>query len=153
MDFIMMKNSILTLLCFALFLVNPQKAQAQAGGGDDIFAESMTDALTVASIGGIGAILGLSTLSFVEEPSEHLKNIVVGGAIGIIVGVAVVAYKQASVSKDLYQESAFLSPSETPEMTTAMRNSWHNKNHYQINDGLGTNSASTVPGVNFQFSF
>lgn len=149
----MMKNSILTILCFALFLVNPRKVQAQAGGGNDIFAESMTDAITVAACGGIGAVLGLSTLSFVEEPSEHLKNIVVGGAIGIIIGVGVVAYKQANVSKDLYQDGAFLSPSETPEMTTAMRNTWHAKNHYQINDGLGTNPALTVPGVNLQFSF
>lgn len=124
-----------------------------AGGGDDIFASSMTDAITVAAIGGFGAVLGLSTLSFVDEPSEHLKNIVVGGAIGVIVGVGVVAFKQANVSKDLYQDGAFNSPSENPDMTTAMRTAWHKRNHYQINGNLGKENSVNMPGVNFQFSF
>jgi hypothetical protein len=149
----MIKNFILSLLCLAVFTFNPQKSFAQGEGTDDIFAQSMNDIITVGACGGIGAVLGLSTLSFVDEPGDHLKNIVVGGAIGIIIGVGVVAYKQANVSKDVYQNNAFLSPSQTPEMTTAMRNSWHSKNHYQINDNLGKDNATSMPGVNFQFSF
>lgn len=153
MGFIMIKKCILSILCLALFYLNPEKVYAQGGAEDDIFAQSMNDIITVGACGGIGAVLGLSTLSFVEEPSEHLKNIVVGGAIGIIIGVGVVAFKQANVSKDIYQQGAILSPSEQPQMTTAMRNTWHQKNHYQINDNLGKDSSITMPGVNLQFSF
>jgi hypothetical protein len=31
-----------------------------------------------------GAALGLSTLSFYDEPQDHLRNIAIGGAIGLI---------------------------------------------------------------------
>lgn len=149
-----MKKLLLSFLCTLLLSTHSfaQDGGANAGG-DDIFASSMTDAITVAAIGGFGAVLGLSTLSFVDEPSEHLKNIVVGGAIGVIVGVGVVAFKQATVSKDLYQDGAYLKPSETPGMTTAMRTSWHQRNHYQINDNLGKENSVNMPGVNLQFSF
>ncbi len=147
-----MKKYLLSILC--TLLISVPTVHAQGGGDNDIFASSMTDAITVAALGGFGAVLGLSTLSFVEEPSEHLKNIVVGGAIGVIVGVAVVAYKQANVSKDLYQESATqLSPVLDPEMSTAMRAQWHQRNHYQINGNLGKENLANVPGVNFQFTF
>jgi hypothetical protein len=147
-----MKKYLLSILC--TLLISIPNLHAQAGTDDDIFASSMTDAITVAALGGFGAVLGLSTLSFVEEPSDHLKNIVIGGAIGVIVGVAVVAYKQASVSKDLYQESATqLSPNLDPRMSTAMRTQWHQRNHYQINGNLGKEISANVPGVNFQFSF
>lgn len=32
-----------------------------------------------------GAILGLSTLSFYDEPQDHLRNIALGGAVALIV--------------------------------------------------------------------
>ena len=64
--------------------------------------------LKVAGLGAFGAVLGLSTLSFVDEPGDHLKNIVTGGAIGIIIGVGLVAFNQATKSKDLYDENASL---------------------------------------------
>ena len=155
-----MKNSFLTLLCFVLVFFSTGNSYAQETSGD-IFEQSMSDAITVGACGGIGAVLGLSTLSFVEEPGDHLKNIVVGGAIGIIIGVGVVAFNQANVSKVLIESGEAiipthnpgLTPSENPEMTTAMRNYWHQKNHYQINNGLGTQSNTSTPGVNFQFSF
>lgn len=153
-----MKKYLLSLLCALLISVPTVQAQDGGGGGDDdIFASSMTDAITVAAMGGFGAIMGLSTLSFVDEPSEHLKNIVVGGAIGVIIGVGIVAFKQANVSKDLYQESAYLTPEEELElsakMSTAMRTNWHQTNHYQINGNLGKENLANMPGVNFQFSF
>ncbi|EQC49067.1 hypothetical protein M899_2740, partial [Bacteriovorax sp. BSW11_IV] len=67
----------------------------------DIVKDSLRDISVVAGTGLGGAILGLSTLSFVEEPKEHLDNILVGGSIGIIVGVAIVAWSQATKSKGL----------------------------------------------------
>ena len=77
------------LLILSTFLLMNPSVSAQQGG--DILQETMTDMYIVAGSGLGGAVLGLSTLSFVEEPSEHLKNVIVGGAIGIIIGVGVVA--------------------------------------------------------------
>jgi len=51
--------------------------------------------LIVAGAGAAGAILGLSTLSFVERPSNHLRNVWTGAALGIIAGVIFVAYNGA----------------------------------------------------------
>ncbi len=148
-----MKTLLLSFLCSVLLVVPSVNAQEGGAGDGDILAQSMSDAITVGAIGGIGAVLGLSTLSFVEEPSEHLKNIVVGGAIGIIVGVGVIAFKQANMSKDLYQESVYSEPEASPGMTTAMRVGWHKRNHYQINSNLGKENSINLPGVNLQFSF
>jgi len=143
-----MKNYLLIL--FSAFSMT-FSVSAQDGGNDDILQQSMQDIFIVAGTGAAGAILGLSTLSFVEEPSEHLNNIIVGGAIGIIIGVGIVAFKQANVSQDIYQGQGYIQVSE-PQMTTAMRRQWHRKNHYQINNNLG-NDSSSLPGVNFQFAF
>jgi hypothetical protein len=105
-------RKLLLSLCVIVNLILSSTAMAQdpAGAqGDQTFAdESVKDIATVVGIAAGGAILGLSTLSFVEEPSEHLKNIVVGGAIGIIIGVGVVAMSQANKSKSLYQDNASL---------------------------------------------
>lgn len=80
---------------------------AQTSGGGDVLDNTLSDLYLIAALGAGGAILGLSTLSFVDKPTKHLKNIWVGGAIGIIVGVGVVAWKQATKSKDSFQ-SAYL---------------------------------------------
>ncbi len=100
----MVKKIISLLLAFTLVTSN---ALAQDGGESSFAQDSLKDITTVAALGGFGAVLGLSTLSFVDEPSEHLRNIVVGAAIGIILGVGVVAFNQAAKSKDFYEENAF----------------------------------------------
>jgi hypothetical protein len=67
---------------------NPVFGQEGEGGeSSDILSDSMNDVYLVVGAGLGGAVLGLSTLSFVDEPSENLKNVVVGGALGLIVGV------------------------------------------------------------------
>ncbi len=58
--------------------------------------QSKNDFMIVLAAGGAGAVLGLSTLSFVSEPDDHYDNILTGGAIGIIAGVLYVAYRQAN---------------------------------------------------------
>jgi len=68
------------------------------GSGASYADDSMRDMATVFGIGAVGAVLGLSTLSFVDKPTDHLKNISVGGAIGVIIGVGVVVFSQASRS-------------------------------------------------------
>lgn len=147
-------KNLKTFIFAALLISASVSTQAQQGGNDDIFSSSMQDMWVVLGTTAGGAILGLSTLSFVEEPSEHLKNVVVGGAIGVIVGVGVVAYKQATVSQELYQgQQGFYRPSSTPEMSTDIRTAWHTNSHSRINNNLGSRPSPDTQAVNFQFSF
>ena len=143
-----MKNII---LIFSTFLV---MSHCFAQQEDDIFEQTMNDALVVAAAGGAGAILGLSTLSFVDKPKDHLKNIVVGGAVGVIVGVAAVAWMQANKSQEAFkQQSGAINYEDSEGFTTAMRNEWHDRNHYELGANLAKDSALALPSVNFQFSF
>ena len=119
-------------------------AQAQGGGDAATFADdSIKDITIIAGIAGGGALLGLSTLSFVEEPSEHLNNVVVGGAIGIIIGVAVVAYGQANKSQDLYEEGVSYRPQE---FNTNDRALWHVAQNFRPKSQVPTT-------LNYSFSF
>ena len=139
------------LISLTAFMALNPTAQAQQGG--DILQETMTDMYIVAGSGLGGAVLGLSTLSFVEEPSEHLKNIIVGGAIGIVIGVGVVAWRQANKSAEFYNKNAYVKKLPTAEFTTAMRSGWHRKNHYEISSNLGKDNAPANSAFNVQFDF
>lgn len=138
-----MKIWLLTISLVLVFVAAPSRTLAQDGGGQSLVDQSLRDAMVVAGAGVGGAILGLSTLSFVEEPSEHMKNILVGGAIGIIAGVGLVAYMQATKSETIYKQNAELSPLD---FGTKQRLAWHQKEHNQI----VTTPASQV---GYQFSF
>jgi hypothetical protein len=85
-----------TMIIF-LMILNPfQNIYADDTGSGGVFDDSVRDMATVLGAGAAGAVLGLSTLSFVDEPSKHLKNIAIGGALGIVIGVTVVVFSQAS---------------------------------------------------------
>jgi len=49
-----------------------------------------------------GAVLGLSTLSFYGRPQDHLSNIALGFAGGVILGTTVVTYRAATNPSDFY---------------------------------------------------
>lgn len=95
---------------------------AQDDGKFAIIDESIQDLNIVLGAGIGGAVLGLSTLSFVDKPAEHLKNVVVGGALGIITGVAIVSISQASKSRNLYYDNA-----SNENFSTLDRFAWHNQ--------------------------
>ena len=106
----------------------------------------LRDVYIVSGAGLSGAILGLSTLSFVDEPSEHLRRILTGGSLGIIVGVSFVAWQQANKSKTFYEDHASL---PQKKMTTFQRVSWHHANHSQFSRLGGMKKPLNI----FSFSF
>ena len=57
---------------FALF-VGFSSFSVKGQDGGNIIDSSIKDVTTVAALGAGGAILGLSTLSFVDEPKDNLK--------------------------------------------------------------------------------
>ena len=95
-------GTILLALCLSW-----QNVHAQGGASEsDVLDNTLTDIYIVTGTTLSGAILGLSTLSFVSDPSANLNHIVVGSALGVILGVAIVAWRQAHKSKDYYYENA-----------------------------------------------
>ena len=102
--FMAIKN-YLFLILLAATLLTGQPLALGAGNSDSaqvspesMMDESLRDISVVLGIGAVGAVIGLSTLSFVNNPSKHWKNVTVGAAVGIVIGVAVVAFTQVSKS-------------------------------------------------------
>lgn len=114
---------------------------------DQLVSESKNDLLVVVAGGLAGAILGLSTLSFVEEPKDHTKNILVGASLGIVAGVGYVAFTQANKSREMiYGEQASL-PSG-PDFETYFRSAWHQES---FRKRLNPVSADAALGYSFAY--
>lgn len=115
-----MKKLLTTLLSLQIFLaaavVNPAFAQDE----DDIVKSTQQDLILVGAAGVGGAVLGLSTLSFVDKPSKHVSNIWTGAALGIIAGVIFVAYNSAAKGSEDLQSSR--------EFNSTERVAWHSEN-------------------------
>lgn len=124
-------------------------AQANEEDLDALVDETKSDLLVVVGAGLAGAILGLSTLSFVDEPKEHTQNITMGASLGIIIGVGYVAFSQANKSKNLMYPAEEMSDEYVngPEMDTQKRRSWHA-------DSIGEFvSNQKVDALNYRFRF
>lgn len=87
-------------LLVLLFILAPIRAARAATVGDAL--------LTVGVSTAAGAVLGLSTLPFYEESSEHSRNIFYGAALGAVVGVLVMAYAGFQDSADAAYNEASL---------------------------------------------
>lgn len=100
-------KSLLTLIITAVILINPiQQATAQDNMSQSgVLDESLADLTLVLGAGIGGAVLGLSTLSFVDRPKDHLKNIAIGGAIGIVLGVGIAVFGQATKSQAIVADA------------------------------------------------
>lgn len=134
-----------------LVLTFSSKAIAQAANSDvdQLVQDSKNDLLVVVSGGLAGAILGLSTLSFVEEPKEHTRNILVGASVGIIAGVGYVAFSQANKSRDLlYGPSGEEAYKSSSNFGTFARIDWH---HEKFQERSNLISAPAQLGYSFKY--
>ena len=115
-----MKKWLVCFICMQLLTWNLAFAQEKE---NDLLKNTQNDILIVVSATVGGAILGLSTLSFSEQPANSINNVWGGAAIGLIVGVCYVAYNSAQKGQEEllgYQASESFSTSE--------RSSWHSEN-------------------------
>ena len=122
-----MKKWLCFLLIFQLLTLN--LAFGQEGGEDDILKNTQNDFMIVAGATLGGAIIGLSTLSFYDKPSQHTNNIWGGAAIGVIVGVIFVAYSSAQKGSDELQSAV-----PTEGFSTAERVAWHSEKSENLSD-------------------
>lgn len=112
-----------------------------ASGG--ILDDSLQDISIVLGAGAVGAVLGLSTLSFVEEPSEHLKNIAVGGAIGVVIGVGVVIFSQATRASVIDSQAQV--PMNPDKFETLVRHEFTNIKTIKVSEN--------IPNFGYSFTF
>ena len=112
-----MKKMLSFVLSLHLVTLAVSSNTAFAQDSDDIMKSTQNDILIVATAGAAGAILGLSTLSFVDKPSQHISNVWTGAAVGVIAGVIFVAYNSAQKgSEELISAKDF---------SSSDRFSWH----------------------------
>jgi len=106
------KDLILKCCIFLLVLATPSWSQYQYDDQEapnySLADQTKSDMMVIVAAGVGGAVLGLSTLSFTDEPGDHYDNVLTGGAIGLIAGVLYVAYRQA------YGPSGIFAYKETP---------------------------------------
>jgi len=126
-----MKKLICGLFGFYFFFASVLVSPAFAQNEDDLIKNTQNDIMIVGAAGAAGAILGLSTLSFVDTPSKHVSNIWTGAALGIIAGVIFVAYNSAQKGSEELQSSS--------EFNSAERVAWHDQNSKNL----------TFPSVQF----
>lgn len=142
---------MISVICVFSLNTFTSNAYAQAGNEmDDLVQGTKSDLLVVVGGGLAGAVLGLSTLSFVEEPKKHTRNIIVGASIGIIIGVGYVAMSQATKSQEMfYGEDPQASLEEdVKDFNTYARFDWHDEQ-------VASNSSvvNEVSQIGYQFKF
>lgn len=112
-----MKKWLCILLSFQIIALAP------AFAAEDEFIKNTQDDIILVGAAGIGgAVLGLSTLSFYDQPSEHVANIWTSAAIGVIAGVIWVVYSSATDNQE-----QLTSQISTPEFKTSDRVKWHHE--------------------------
>lgn len=114
------------VLSLTLITLTPASAQTAPEAGSGLIDDSIRDMTVVLGSGAVGAILGLSTLSFVDRPSDHWKNVAVGGAIGIVVGVGAVIFNAASRSSTMAIGQSTVIPLNPDKFATLSRHDFAN---------------------------
>ncbi len=115
------------LLSLTLITLTPSMTfAADESQNAGLIDESIRDMTIVLGSGAVGAILGLSTLSFVEHPSDHWKNVAIGGALGIVVGVGAVIFNAASRSSTMAIGQATVVPVSPEKFAMLSRQDFSN---------------------------
>ncbi|MDO9180967.1 MAG: hypothetical protein Q7U04_01100 [Bacteriovorax sp.] len=135
----------ITLFVLAAVLMTQSAQTLAAAPEDSIVDDSLRDISIVIGAGAVGAVLGLSTLSFVNSPSEHLKNIAVGGAVGIVIGVGVVIFSQATRSTSVIGMNATEIPMNADKFESLSRHEFNQTKMAQNNLAL--------PSFGYNFTF
>ena len=134
----------LVFLSLSLCPLSHVFAQGVVAKEIDIFEKSLDDLSLMATMGAAGGVIGLSTLSFVEDPWDRLQNIVTGAAIGIIVGVGWLGYEQVIKSYDDMSAESFHSFD---------RMSWKTASTLSHGDPFYGASAKRGPSVGWVWQF
>jgi hypothetical protein len=137
------KKYFSSILLILVLITSESTAFSAEEQGSGVIDESIRDMSIVLGSGAVGAILGLSTLSFVNSPSKHWKNVAVGGAIGIVFGVAAVVFNQANRS------SSSMAKNEIP----VNAEKWANLARHEFLEQKIMGDSLETPALSYSFQF
>ena len=104
----------LLLAAITFGLSAPRTARASTStGSNNIILETIGVSIAV------GTVLGASTLSFYEQPGDHLLNLAYGAGIGLVAGMGFLAYKALQGSSD-HTENAMNSKAFKPDSSSRL---------------------------------
>jgi len=92
-----------------------------------------SDLAVIGVSSGIGAVIGLSSLAFIDT-SKKSAPILMGAALGGIVGLGIVAWGHANSPKPYY--------SENPDFNTELRRDWHEQKYFELLPETGLSAIS-----------
>jgi hypothetical protein len=145
-----LKKCLLSLF-ITIFACQSAGLRAAEAQSTEFLDESLQDLTVVLGAGAAGAVLGLSTLSFVETPKDHFKNIAIGGAIGIVIGVGIVVFSQATKSSSSMNEAIGLNEREKLPLNS---DSFHSQTRYEFsNNQKIAESYLKVPTFSYSLDF
>lgn len=124
-----MNNIIYAMIISALLMFNSPRVFAEDAPAVTSSNETRSSIAKIIYAGLGGAVIGLSTLSFYGEPQDHMGNVAIGFAAGIIGGALYVTYS-----------SVAMNPMEEPVLLAQDRRS---KNRYSY--------VAAQPMVSFTF--
>ncbi|MBP5296781.1 MAG: hypothetical protein J6Y94_05565 [Bacteriovoracaceae bacterium] len=120
----MLKDTSRLISITLLWALVATAAWGQGPREETVWQDSKNDLKTVLYAGAGGMVLGLSTLSFAKRPSKKLRNITIGGALGVAAGVAFVIYSQAAKSRSALPQ-AELDSVPSAYFNSQEREQWH----------------------------
>jgi len=99
--------SIVSLVLGSALLSSPRLAAQQTNS--TIQALEPREAIgTILMSGLVGGILGLSTLSFYDQPQDNIRNISLGAGVGMIAAAIYMTYSVAESTKPAGRSSMLL---------------------------------------------
>jgi hypothetical protein len=104
---------------FLIITLYSQKVFSKESLLESTIKTGKSDLAVIGVSSGIGAVLGLSSLAFIDTTKKSTP-ILMGAAIGGIVGLGIVAWGHAISPKPYF--------SEGPDFNTELRRNWHDHN-------------------------
>ena len=115
-----MKIGIYILLVLTLF---SQRVFSKENILESTIETGKSDLAVIGISSGIGTVLGFSSLAFIDT-SKKSTPVLLGAALGGIVGLGIVAWGHANSPKQYY--------SENPEFNTELRRDWHEQKYFEL---------------------
>lgn len=105
-----MKSVVVAIIAVVVVMSSAFPASAEDNAMKEIFQDALYGGLA-------GTLIGAATIAFTQKPADHLRNLGIGGAVGVIAGTA---YGVIKTSKALAQvengQVKFAVPTIIPEL-------------------------------------
>jgi hypothetical protein len=121
------------IFIFLIVTLLSQKVFSRENLLESTIQTGKSDLAVIGVSSGIGAVLGLSSLAFIDS-NKKSTPILLGTAIGGIVGLSIVAWGHANSPKQYYSENL--------DFNTGLRRVWHEQKYFELLPERGLSAIS-----------